>query len=178
MRRRPRTVPPTARSIELDPEVARIFDPQLAERELADLRSDAGLAAPTAAMIHQRATLDAPRLVFELSPVQSLAGAGDAATAYAPFQRVFDDPRADWLARGGSILLPPDEPALIDVPTVFWPAGPEPSPMMIQIQDLDALLRKPQTPPSPDRLMLWPQLLELRLDLPESQRPASTQVDR
>ncbi|KAA0214939.1 MAG: hypothetical protein DYG94_10835 [Leptolyngbya sp. PLA3] len=175
---RPRTMPPTARSIELDPEVARIFDPQLAERELADLRSDAGLAAPTAAMIHQRATLDAPRLVFELSPVQSLAGAGDAATAYAPFQRVFDDPRADWLARGGSILLPPDEPALIDVPTVFWPAGPEPSPMMIQIQDLDALLRKPQTPPSPDRLMLWPQLLELRLDLPESQRPASTQVDR
>lgn len=167
---RPRTTPTVLRSIELDPLLARMLDPQLAELELADLRMDPGAAAPRVAMIHQRATLNAPPLVFELSPVQSLAGAGEAAATFVPYQLVFENDLKNWLGSNGSIVFEPDIPSDIAIPRVWGPRTPpsEPSPILIQIENLYGWPLK--SPPTPDRMLLWPEALELRLDLSEARQ--------
>lgn len=170
---RSRTAPMASRSAELDPLLARIFDPQLAELELADLKLEASVAQPRVATISQRATLNAPRLVFELSPVQSLAGAGEATTAYAPYQLVLEDEVQNWLAGNGSIVLGPA--TALEAPRVLGPRmrEPDPVPIIIGIQSPEKwLLSLPPAPEAPDRMLLWPEALELRLDLSEARQPA------
>lgn len=165
---KPRTSPMATRSLELDPLVARILDPQLAQHELANLRADGAKPGPAVAMIHQRATLNAPPLVFELSPVQSLAGAGNAA-ADSPHQLVLDESVRYWIASDGSIMLEPWESRTLDIPTLF--PAPRRQPIFIQIEPTaGSPWRVLPEQEEPDRMLLWPEVLELRLDLSEDRQ--------
>ncbi|MCL4221190.1 MAG: hypothetical protein KJZ65_07460 [Phycisphaerales bacterium] len=170
---RPRTTPMSVRSIELDPVLARLFDRQLAELEVASLGMEKGEATPRVALIHQRATLNAPPIVFELSPVQSRAGAGDTATTYAPHLQALEDDFKNWLASNG-LTLPGLEGSIgNEAPRVLGPRMREPNlpPILIGMQNPEHWLLAPQSPPrTPDRMLLWPEALELRLDLSEARR--------
>lgn len=163
-----RTEPMATRNVELDPLLARILDPQLAERELADLRSDEITQGPVVAMMHQRATLNAPPLVFELSPVQSLAGAGDTA-AGSPYQLEHAESASYWLASDGTIVMEPRAPRTLDIPTLF--PAPQPPQILVQIEPVGEPWKALPKRDEPDRMLLWPTLLELRLDLSEARQP-------
>ncbi|GAB4385790.1 MAG: hypothetical protein Kow0022_13040 [Phycisphaerales bacterium] len=106
------TVGDLARTPAPDPRVERMLDPQLAERELAAIRSDAAASFDRGSLLsHARTSVLRERpLRLSLSPIDGFSGAGDWAGIGLPYELTSE------------LLLPGELNAGSDRP---FPAGPQ-----------------------------------------------------